>query len=130
VSGYDPALPWGGSGSPCGDLRMQRRRVQWHAMYPLTAPPVSIEFPELADCRECLMCGGCETHEGCAADWNHIAWHARFASPGEPECGARGTLARGAPGVCALTAGHDGEWHQRRDGAGWPRTDRARSSPR
>jgi hypothetical protein len=119
MSGYNPDIPWGGCGSPCGDLRMQRHREEWHALYPLTPPPVRVEFPGLADCRECPMCGGCETHEGCATDWNHIAWHAMFASPGEPECGDEGVVPGGQQATCALTRGHGGGWHQRRDGSGW-----------
>jgi len=92
VTRYDPALPWGGLGSPCRDR---------------------------GGCGECLMCGGCEIHDGCLADFRHIAWHARFASPGEELCGAFGVVA-GRPGyVCALPCRHAG-WHQARGGDGWP----------
>ena len=115
---YDPALPWGGYGSPCGDLAAQRRHAVWHGRYPRTPAPVAITFPELADCRECLMCGGCEIHENCLTDWNHITWHARFASPGEPPCDERATV-RGRDAQCALPAGHGGGWHMERDGNGW-----------
>jgi hypothetical protein len=77
-----------------------------------------VSFPDLADCRECEMCGGCEVHEGCTTDLNHIGWFLRFASPGERACGDTGTLS-GRSTVCALQAGHGGEWHQERGGAGW-----------
>lgn len=115
----DPALPWGGYGSPCGDLAAQRRREVWHGMYPQTPAPAAVTFPDLADCRECLMCGGCEIHDGCLADWNHIAWHTQFASPGEEPCGHQGATPQGRAARCALTAGHAGEWHMERGGAGW-----------
>lgn len=37
---YDRDLPWGGFPSPCG------------------RPPLRVRFDQLADCRECDMCGG------------------------------------------------------------------------
>ena len=54
------------------------------------------------NCCECDMCGGCEVHEHCNEDFNHVVWFTRFASPGEPVCGAmgapRGYPDRPAPG--------------------------------
>lgn len=76
--------------------------------------------PALADCRECHMCGGCETHDGCATDWNHIVWFAQFASPGEPVCIATGAPQGRPARRCALPAGHCGGWHLAVDGSGWP----------
>lgn len=58
-------------------------------------------------CRECAMCGGCETHDDCITDPLHIEWWLRFASPGEPVCGVT------RDGVtCLLVAGHVSRWHQ------------------
>jgi hypothetical protein len=74
---------------------------------------------DLDGCRECLMCGGCEVHEGCATDWNHITWHFRFASPGEVSCGATGMVAGRSGYICALPPDHGGGWHQARGGDGW-----------
>lgn len=96
---YDPRLPWGGHGSPC--------------------VPSVIAFPDLADCRECLMCGGCEMHDECASDWNHITWFTQFASPGEPACKSRGTVAA-ITYECALPLEHGGGWHMAAGGSGWP----------
>jgi hypothetical protein len=73
---------------------------------------------DLTTCRECLMCGGCEAHDGCLADFNHITWFTRFASPGEDACGAQGAR-DGRNYACALPAGHVW-WHQARSGDGWP----------
>ena len=116
---FPARLPWGGYGSPCGNLPLQRRYAERHAEDPRAFPPVDVTFPGLADCRECDMCGGCETHEGCATDWDHLTWFLRFASPGEDTCGETGTVG-GRPGhVCALPPGHGGEWHQDRRGNGW-----------
>ena len=72
------------------------------------------------NCCECDMCGGCEVHEHCNEDFNHVVWFTRFASPGEPVCGAMGAP-RGYPDrPCARPAGHGGEFHQDRRGNGWP----------
>ena len=71
------------------------------------------------------MCSGCEIHDGCLADWNHITWHARFAAPGEPLCYAVGTVSSRGGYICELPGGHSEEWHQARDGAGWPRLSKS-----
>jgi hypothetical protein len=112
---YDPWLPWGGvRGSPCGDRNLQRER---QAMTP--GGPAELGFPDLADCRECPMCGGCMAHYGCTTDWDHMAWYAQFAAPGEPACGAEGTVA-GRPGfACELPRGHGGDLHKDTRGNGW-----------
>jgi hypothetical protein len=117
---YDPESPWGGYGSPCGDLRLQRSRAEQHALYPCTPAPVDVSFPDLADCRECDMCRGCEVHDDCATDWNHITWFAQFAGPGEPACDSSGAPGGRPPKPCALPAGHGGDWHRDRRGNGWP----------
>jgi hypothetical protein len=115
---YDPELPFGGLGSECGNLSLQRRLAELHAEDSRNLPAVDVSFPELADCRECDMCGGCETHEGCATDWNHITWLMGFASPGEPVCGAQGGPADRTNHVCALPPHHN--WHHMdRRGNGW-----------
>lgn len=75
----------------------------------------------VADCRECDMCGGCETHEGCTTDLRHLDWFMQFASPGETPCGQPYTR-HGTPYICAKPAGHGGEWHMARTGDGWPNT--------
>lgn len=110
----DPSLPFGGHGSPCGNLPLQRSRAAAHARDPRNLPGVDISFADLADCRECDMCGECETHQGCFSDLGHIGWYLRFASPGEPACGAVE-----GPQVCEMVAGHSGLWHQSRSGNGW-----------
>ena len=99
---WNPDLPWFGQGSPC--VRTNR---------------VNITFPEFADCRECDMCGGCETHGGCLTDLNHLDWFMQFASPGETPCG-QDHAKRGIKYVCAKPAGHGGAWHMARTGDGWP----------
>ena len=116
---YDVRLPWGGYGSPCGNLPLQRRYAERHADDPRNHPPVAVDFPGLADCQECDMCGGCETHDRCATDWDHLTWFLRFASPGEDPCGQTGTVGGRTGHVCALPPGHGGEWHQDRRGNGW-----------
>lgn len=115
---YDPGLPFGGDGSDCGNLWLQRRRAAAHAEDPRHLPGVFVDFPDLADCRECDMCGGCETHQGCLTDLSHIEWRMVFASPGEPVCGAVGGQ-HGYRYVCALPADHDRDWHMCRRGNGW-----------
>lgn len=95
----NPNLPWSGYGSPCG--------------------PARVSFPELADCRECDMCGGCEAHEGCLTDLNHLDWFMQFASLGETSCGEVHAW-HGTTFVCAKPAGHGGQWHMARTGDGWP----------
>lgn len=119
MNGYNPDLPFGGYGSDCGNLWLQRRRAELHAEDPRNLQPVFVDFPDLADCRECDMCGGCETHEGCLTDLNHIEWFMVFASPGEAVCGAEGVL-HGRNYTCALPAGHGDDWHTARTGDGWP----------
>ncbi len=92
---YDPLQPWGGvRGSPCGN-------------------PV-----DLADCRECGMCGGCLAHNDCLTDFAHLAWYAAFASPGEAACGAAGTIA-GRRFTCELKRRHGGDLHRDKMGNGW-----------
>jgi hypothetical protein len=115
------AAPFGGYGSPCGDLALQRRRAAAHAGNPGNLPAVWAAFPDLADCAECDMCGGCETHEGCLTDLGHLDWFMQFASPGETPCGREHTR-DGTPYICAKPAGHGGEWHMARTGDGWPNT--------
>jgi hypothetical protein len=115
---YDPHLPFGGLGSECGNLELQRRRDELHAQDPRIPAGVFIEFYELADCRECDMCGGCETHQGCVYKPSHIEWRMLFASPGELECGAQG-IVDGRWYVCGKIAGHGGRWHQCRRGRWW-----------
>jgi hypothetical protein len=116
---HDPSAPFGGYGSPCGNLPLQRRYAELHAEDPHALPPVYVDFPDLTDCRECDMCGGCEIHEGCATDWNHLTWFMRFASPGEDACGAEGGPAGRSGHACALPLGHGGCSHQDRRGNGW-----------
>jgi hypothetical protein len=116
---YDPALPFGGYGSPCGNLALQRRRAEMHAEDSRNLPAVAVDFPDLADCQECDMCGGCETHGNCATDWNHLTWFMEFASPGEKTCRAAGGPAGRTGHACALPWPHNG-WHRDKRGNGWP----------
>lgn len=115
---YDVTVPWGGCGSPCGNLHLQRSRAANHAHDPRSLPGVEVSFVDLADCQECPMCGDCEVHGECATDWGHIVWLAQFASPGEPVCDGVGGLH--LPRRCALPAGHGGVMHHARTGDGWP----------
>lgn len=117
--GYDLNLPWGGHGSPCGILHLQRSRAAKHAVDPRSLPGVEVSFVELADCQECQLCAGCEVHEGCTTDWAHIEWHARFASPGVAACGDMGDVFGGRY-LCALPADHKVTTHMARGGTGWP----------
>ena len=118
----DPRLPFFGVGSDCGNLYLQRRRAVLYAENPKRhLPPVFISFPELADCRECDMCGGCETHEGCLTDPSHIEFFMQFASLGETPCGQQHQR-HGITYTCALPDQHAGEWHMARTGDGWPLT--------
>lgn len=111
--------------SLCGDASYQ------NAMGRLLVP-----FPQLAGCRECDMCGACETHWGCLKDFDHIAWYAAFAADGEERCGARGGPHPRVVGdrvhTCALPTGHETTWHRARDGNSWeeprPRTARRRGA--
>lgn len=117
---YNAWLSWGGlRGSPCGDLAEQRERQALHARDPRYPASVHVSFPELADCRECPVCGDCETHQGCLTDLAHMEWHAQFASPGEPACVALGVIAGRSGFACALPIGHGGELHKDRLGNGW-----------
>jgi hypothetical protein len=82
----DPRLPFFGYGSPCGNLSLQRHRAALHAQDPRHVPPVFIDFPDLADCRECECCGGCETHEDCLTDIHHIEyWAYRLGDAPTPQ---------------------------------------------
>lgn len=118
MTALNPRLPFFGIGSDCGDLEIQRRRAVNFARG-IGVPPVSVSFPELADCRECDMCGGCETHEGCLTDLNHLDWFMQFASPGQTPCGQQHER-HGITYTCALPDAHGGEWHMARTGDGWP----------
>lgn len=104
--------------SPCANLGLQLRRAEQHIGYPATPPPVLVSVTDLANCTECDMCGGCETHEGCLTDLNHLDWFTRFASPGETPC-AEQHVRHGYTFTCALPAGHGQTWHQARTGDGW-----------
>ncbi len=89
-----------------------------HATDPRWPAAVWVSDADLADCRECGMCGGRLAHNDCLTDFAHLAWFAQFASPGETCCGAAGTVA-GQRFTCDLPPGHDGELHRDKMGNGW-----------
>jgi hypothetical protein len=116
---YNPQLPWGGvRGSPCGS-RSFLRSVDAAA---------EVSFIDLADCRECPMCGGCLAHWPCLTDWAHLEWFMQFAGPGEVTCGAEGTISCWPGFVCELPRGHGGDLHMDKKGNRWG-VSRARSRP-
>lgn len=107
--------------SPCANEALQQRRARLRAMDPYGRGIASVFAPliDLADCRECDMCGGCKTHEGCLTDLRHIEFFLQFATPGEAACGGRGEVG-GEEYACALPRGHRGGWHRARGGSSWP----------
>jgi hypothetical protein len=105
-------------GRPCGDPELQRRRAALHAADPRWPDAVPESPADLENCRECGMCSGCLTHNDCLHRFDHIAWFAQFASPGEPACGTAGIVA-GHLFTCELPPGHGGRLHRDTMGNGW-----------